>query len=208
MLGPADITEIADGLWRWTARHPEWSPEAKKESPADWPREVGSVAYASPEGLVVIDPLVPEGGQALWSWLDERAAACDGRVQVLTTIKWHRRSRDEVAARYDASTSRAAAKLPAGMESRPLRRAGETVFWLPAPRALVVGDRLIGDGHGGLRLCPPSWLRYLESGVGLADVRRALEPLLELDPKRVLVSHGQPVLRGGREAMARALAKR
>jgi hypothetical protein len=208
MLGPADITEIADGLWRWTARHPEWSPGARKESPADWPREVGSVAYASDDGLVLIDPLVPEGGQALWSWLDGRAAACDGRVQVLTTIKWHRRSRDEVAARYDASTSRAAATLPAGVESRPLRRTGETVFWLSAPRALVVGDRLIGDGRGGLRLCPPSWLRYLENGVGLADVRRALEPLLELDPQRVLVSHGQPVLRGGREAMARALAER
>jgi hypothetical protein len=208
MLGSADITEIADGLWRWTARHPGWTPGARRESPADWPREVGSVAYSSSQALVLIDPLVPRGGEALWSWLDERAGACDGRVHVLTTIKWHRRSRDAVAARYEASTSRAVAKLPAGVEPRPLRGAGETAFWLPAASALVMGDRLIGDGRGGLRLCPPSWLRYLEGGIGLPELRQTLEPLLELDPRRVLVSHGQPVLRGGREAMARALAER
>lgn len=34
---------------------------------------------------------------------------------------------------------------------------GEVVHWLPEPRPLVPGDRLLGDGAGGLRLCPPSW---------------------------------------------------
>jgi len=34
----------------------------------------------------------------------------------------------------------------------------------------------------------------------------ALEPLLERDIDRVLVTHGQPVLQGGRDARAAALA--
>jgi len=38
------------------------------------------------------------------------------------------------------------------------------------------------------------------------DLREALAPLLELPVDRVLVSHGEPVLENGREAIARALA--
>jgi hypothetical protein len=42
----------------------------------------------------------------------------------------------------------------------------------------------------------------------LDDVREALRLLLDLDldVERVLVSHGPPVLSGGREALAAALA--
>ena len=39
----AEPAEIEPGLWRWTARHPEWRPGAAAGSPADWPAEVGSV---------------------------------------------------------------------------------------------------------------------------------------------------------------------
>lgn len=205
MLAPADITEIDEGLWRWTARHPEWSAGAKAGSAADWPQEVGSVAYAAADALVLIDPLVPDGGEALWAWLDERAGELGGRVAVITTLKFHRRSRDAIARRFGASTSRARASLPGGVEAIPIRRAGETMVWLPGAGALVPGDRLIGDGRGGLRTCPGSWLGYLGTGIDGARLREALRPLLELPVERVLVSHGAPVLRGGREAIARAL---
>ena len=122
MLPPADINEIAPGLWRWTAKHPEWVAGAKPGSAQEWPREVASVVYEAPGGLVVIDPLVPEGGEGLWAWLDERVAAAGGRVWALTTIKWHRRSRDAVAERYGASRSRAKGSLPEGVE--PVRVQG------------------------------------------------------------------------------------
>ncbi|HEY9456357.1 MAG TPA: hypothetical protein VIQ56_00485, partial [Gaiella sp.] len=56
---------------------------------------------------------------------------------------------------------------------------------------------------GGVRLCPESWL---PSGVGHAELRTALAPLLELPVERVLVSHGVPVLAGGHDALAKALA--
>ena len=51
-------------------------------------------------------------------------------------------------------------------------------------------------------LGPASWL---PDGVGLEDLARALRPALALPIERVLVSHGEPVLSGGRAALARAL---
>jgi hypothetical protein len=195
------LRELRPGLHRWTASHPDWEPGAEPETPADWPRDVGSVAYESPDALVLVDPLVPD---ELWPELD-RLAARHPRVAVLTTIAFHRRSRDEVVRRYGAATPRAKASLPQGVVTIPIRRARETMVWLPEPRALVPGDRLLGD-DGGLRLCPDSWLRYLRNGLDRRELRRALRPLLDLPVELVLVSHGEPVLEGGREAIARALA--
>ena len=158
----------------------------------------------------MIDPLVPDGaeGQRLLEALDRLIEEHGRPVAVLTTIKFHRRSRDRLAARYGASTSRARDRLPDGIEATPIPGAGETMFWLPEPRALVPGDRLIGDGSGGLRVCPESWLRYLPSGIGVAELRERLRPLLELPIETVLVSHGEPVLSGGRSALAASIAER
>jgi hypothetical protein len=127
-------------------------------------------------------------------------------VAVVTTIGWHRRSRADFVERYGASTSRARANLPDGVRPLPIRGAGETMVWLEAHRALVPGDRLIGDGAGGVRLCPASWLRYLAGGMTLEGLRAALAPLRELPVEMVLVSHGEPVLRDGAAAVERALA--
>ena len=77
-----------------------------------------------------------------------------------------------------------------------------TVYWLQEHRALVPGDVILGAEGGGLRLCPPSWL---PASVKLGDLAASLRPALELPVVRVLVSHGEPVLRRGREALARAL---
>ena len=88
----------------------------------------------------------------------------------------------------------------------PLRGAGEVEFWLAERRTLVVGDRLLGGAGGRLRLCPESWVGYLGTGMAHSDLRELLRPLLELPIERVLVSHGEPVLSGGRDALAEALA--
>ena len=76
--------------------------------------------------------------------------------------------------------------------------AGEFVFWLPEHRALVAGDLIIGRAHG-LEV-PRAWLedRYEEA------IER-LRPLLDLPVDRVLVTHGEPVLEDGLEALERAL---
>jgi hypothetical protein len=191
-----ELHEIRPGLWRWMARHPEWEADAEDGSPADWPPDVGCVACLAGDDLVLIDPLVPEGE---WDALDERARG--RRVAVLTTIRWHDRSVADAVARYGAAVA-----PPPGVEALVLERSDETMFWIPGHRALVPGDRLLGDGAGGLRLCPESWLRYIEEGVTLDDVRRELEPLLALPIELVLVSHGEPVLTKGRAALAEALS--
>jgi hypothetical protein len=203
----AGLHELRPGLWRWTARHPDAVDDPEPGSPADWPPEVGSVACAADGTLVVIDPLVPPGEEEpFWAAMDELVARHGPRVAVVTTLGWHRRSRAAFVERYGASTSRSRALLPAGVRAVPIRRGGEVMVWLEDHRALVPGDRLIGDGAGGVRLCPPSWLRYLRTGMTIAELRLALAPLQELPVEMVLVSHGEPVLRDGAQAIERALA--
>ena len=171
---------VAPGVWRWTAEHPGWEPGAQPDSPADWERSVGCLLCELDGAAVFVDALMPGDERAFWRWADERQERAE-RTLALTTIGFHRRSRDELVARYGASTSRARAALPAGLRSIRLPGAGEVMFWLAGSRALVAGDRVLGDGDGGLR------------------------PLLELPIERVLVSHGEPVLSGGREALAEAI---
>jgi hypothetical protein len=119
---------------------------------------------------------------------------------VLTTIGWHRRSRAEALSRFEASEA-----VPDGVEELQIDRAGETMYWLPEHSALVAGDRILGTADGGLRLCPKSWLRYLQNGLTIDELRGLMRPLLELEIEAVLVSHGEPVLRDGHAALARAL---
>jgi hypothetical protein len=155
------------------------------------------------DAAVFIDALVPVA-PGFWPWADERVAGAQRRL-ALTTIGFHRRSRDQLVERYGASTSRARARLPAGIETVPLRGAGEVSIWIAEQRALVCGDRILGAPGGGLRLCPESWLRYLGNGLTADTLRDLLRPLLELPVERVLVSHGAPVLRDGRAALAEAI---
>ena len=195
------MREIAPGLHQWAAPHPNWEPDPEAESPADWPEAVGSVAFEAPGAVVFIDPQVLE---ELWPSLDELVA---GRpVVVLTTMRFHGRSRDAVTERYGGTKIRHDAPMPAGVEALPLPRFDETMYWLSGPQALVPGDRLVGDGAGGVRLCPASWLDYIPAGGTLEDLRANLRPLLELPVEHVLCSHWDPVLGGGHTALQRALA--
>jgi hypothetical protein len=191
------MREIAPGLFHWTAPHPGWDPEGEPGSPADWPEQVGCTLYEAPGAAVFIDPLVP--GE-LWPELDAVVAARP--VVVLTTIRFHGRSRADVLARYDGTTA-----LPAGVDALPFGDFQETMYWLPGPAALVPGDLLIGDGEGGVRICPESWLHgYMEGGgPGVVALRQALQSLLELPVEHVLLSHWSPVIGGGHAALERAL---
>ena len=198
---------LGSGLFRWTAPHPDAEPGAKPGSPTDWGPDVGSVAYKAPDALVLVDPLVPEDDVPLQEELDVLVHSHGRRVAILTTLQFHRRSRSRLVERYGASTSRARKTLPAEVETVTIRGAGETMIWLPTARALIPGDRLLGDDAGGLRLCADSWLRYLPSGMRREELRAALRPLVDLPVEQVLVSHGEPVLENGRGAIARALAR-
>jgi hypothetical protein len=196
--------QLVPGLFRWTAAHPQWSPAAEPGSSSDWGQMVGSTLYEAPDTIAIFDPILPrEERDRFLKRLDELV---DGRpVSVLTTIRWHRRDREQVAERYGDNSSRAWNVVPAGVEPRPLRGAAETLYWLPAVATLVAGDRLLGDGNDSLRLCPESWLTRVQvDRPGLAHLMLAL---LDLPIERVLVSHGEPVLHDGRAALAHAIAE-
>ncbi len=207
-----EVTEIAAGLWRWTGYHEEWR------------EDVGSVYCETDDGVVLVDPLVPpEDTDRFWRSLDRDAERAGGRVHVLVTVFWHVRSTAALVERYSArvwapSTSRAPVErrsgvvtdvfrpgdtLPGGIEAFGSSRRTEVVFWIPQHGALVPGDVLLGDGARGVRMCPESWL---PEKTGHPELAASLRPLLELPVRRILVSHGEPVLDGGHEALAAALA--
>ena len=73
----AILEKIEPGLWRWSARHPEWRPNAAPGSAADWPHSVGCVLCDAADATVLIDPLVPPGESRLLGALDEHVSRRD-----------------------------------------------------------------------------------------------------------------------------------
>ena len=207
-----NVAQIAPGLWRWTGFYEEWK------------HDVGCVYLETRDGICLIDPLVPpEDATRFWDTLDRDVEQAGGPVHVLITIFWHARDTAAVVARYGARVwapagAKAAVahragvvtdpfrpgdRLPAGIDAYPSGRRSEVVYHLREHAALVAGDALLGGENGGVRLCPESWL---PRGTGHAELRRALTPLLDLEPERVLVSHGEPVLARGADALRSALS--
>jgi len=184
------VTELAPGLWRWTAPHPDW-----KEGEG-WEQEVGCVYYEAAAATVLIDPLVPPERERFFEALDRDVERRGLPLTIVLTCTWHERSAAELAERYGADDT-----SPAGVEPFVVPAIEETLWWLPEHSALVVGDVLLG-APDGVRVCPDSWL---EGQASPASIRAALRPLLDLPVERILVSHGEPVLERGREALERAL---
>jgi glyoxylase-like metal-dependent hydrolase (beta-lactamase superfamily II) len=202
-------SEVADGLWRWALPHPTWRA-------GDFGREVVSWAARAGEDTLLVDPLVPDDDPGL---LDNVAG---GRMTIVVTIPYHARSAEALAARYDAAVfgHPATAKrfadrsilrpmdpstaLPGGARcftiGRPRRY--EQPVHLPSHRALVFGDAVVVTPDGELRV----WAQQPSTEAWYRErFLPTLEPLLELDVERILVTHGAPVLSGGREALRAAL---
>ena len=188
-----EVTEFAPGLWRWTASHPDW-----KEGD-DWEQEVGCVYYEAPGATVLIDPLVPADADRdrFFEALDRDVERRGLPVAIVLTCEWHGRRAQELAERYGAS-----GEARAGLEAHELPDVEERIWWIPEHGALVPGDVLLGDGSGGVRVCPDSWLGERATH---DSIRSDLRPLLELPIERILVSHGEPVLADGTAALERAL---
>jgi glyoxylase-like metal-dependent hydrolase (beta-lactamase superfamily II) len=176
-----EVLEVAPGLWWWTAPRPGAA------------EETGCAYYEAPGAIVLVDPAVPPEGspdaERFWRALDGDVERLGRPVAVLLTAPRHAGAAAPVHRRYGSPED---PPLPAGVESRPAGAPGEVVYWLPEHAALLAGDALADDGAGGLRLGP---------GASAA----ALRPLLDLPVERVLAARGAPVLRGGGEALARAL---
>jgi hypothetical protein len=190
-----DVQRLADGLWRWTAPHP---------NAANWPGfgppvppEVGCVYYEAPDAVVLIDPLLPAGEEEEFlAYLDRDVARLALPVSILLTAAWHERSASILRERYRASD-----RIPGSIEAYPVEGAPEAqlAYLIRRQRALVVAEIFVGDGHGGLALSPSPALEDR----GALD--RSLRAIAELPVELVLVSHGEPVLHDGRRAIELAL---
>jgi hypothetical protein len=212
------MQKLTDGLWRWTARHPEWHP-------GEFGAEVACFAAEAGDTLLLIDPLLPPEPEPVVEVLDRAAGK---RVAILITIPYHVRSSEELWRRYrkDAETTihghPACAKrlsdrsgfheiepgvpLPAGVTAHTIGkpRRYETPLHLPSHGALVFGDA-VAEWDGRLRVWATDKVDAKVERFYRERFNPTLEPLLELDFDTVLPTHGDPVMRGGRAALRDAL---
>jgi hypothetical protein len=201
------MQELADGLWRWTARHAEWHP-------GEWGAKVASFALDAGDVMLLIDPLVPDE-----DFLDPLV---HGPVAILITIPYHTRSAEPLSERYDAKIyghpavakrlQKAAVEpidgeLPGGARAFPIGkpRRHETPIHLPSHKALAFGDAMAVTPEGELRLWHVDRVDEKRTRWYRERFVPTLQPLRELDLERILVTHGEPVLRDGSAALEAAL---
>jgi hypothetical protein len=215
------VEELAPGVWRWTALHPEWMPGTPDQC-------VGSYLLERPDALVLIDPLAPPAGspaaERFWAHLD-RDVERHGKPVVAIVLKpAHVRSTQAVVDRYPGARAYGLPRtadalrpgtplepilsvpLPAGLETRAVMGEDpEVALHVPDLAAVIVADLLM-EREGALHVwqwydTPEGEERYRVEH--LPAVSDALAGPLE----RVLVTHGEPVMSGGRQAIDDALAR-
>jgi hypothetical protein len=190
---PAEVRDVANGLWVWRMRHPDWSPDA------DWEPFVTSTCVESGGEVVILDPLAPPADDdPVWERLNARPPT------VAIVLKPdHIRDVDRFVERYGARAYgpylfwrhdipetelegvQPGDSLPGGLVALyDGRGRNETPVWLPEQLALVFADALTAPG-GELRVWGTPWHEE--------RVLPALRALLELPFEHVIVSHGEPV---------------
>ena len=213
------MQKLTEGLWRWTARHPEWHP-------GEFGAEVACFAASAGDTTLLIDPLLPPDPEPVLGTID---ATLTGRLAILITIPYHVRSSEELWRRYgkEAETTihghRACTKrltnesafreidpgtpLPGGVTAHAIGkpRRYEMPLHLPSHDAIVFGDA-IAEVDGRLVM----WSSEKVDGKVASFYRErfapTVKPLLELRWDRALVTHGRPLLEQGKWALRTALS--
>jgi hypothetical protein len=212
------MEKLTTGLWRWTARHSEWHP-------GEFGAKVASFAAKADDGtLLLIDPLLPEQDpEAVLDVLDDQAG--DG-VAILISIPYHVRSSEQLGERYRATihghkavTKRLSSTKgfheiepgspqPGGVTAHPIgrpRQRYEMPLHIPSHDALVFGDAVV-EHEGDLKVWAHDRVDEKVKRFYAEKFNPSLEPLLELAFDSVLVTHGEPVMRGGKRKLREALA--
>jgi glyoxylase-like metal-dependent hydrolase (beta-lactamase superfamily II) len=195
------MQEIDEGLWHWSAIHPK----------IGW--EVSSY-YLSGE-RVLIDPVLPPGGL---DWFEEIDAP---PAHVLLSCRHHDRASWDIVEAFGAEVHCVdtgvyelegrgpvtpfafGEELPGGVIAQEVDSLSpdETALYIPAHRTLVCADGVIrADREGPLQFVPDSLMDDPEETK--AGLRAAFAKLLELDFDRLALAHGQPILTGGKQALA------
>ena len=212
------MQKLMPGLWRWTARHPEWHQ-------GEFGAEVACFAAQADGTTLLIDPLLPPEPDDLFETVE---GTLTDRLAILITIPYHVRSSEELWRRYgkqaettihghpacakrlkDTSAFRQidpAAPLPAGVTAHTIGkpRRYEMPLHLPSHGALVFGDA-VAETEGRLVMWSAEKVDAKVESFYRDRFGPTLSPLLDLRFDSVLVTHGQPVLDGGRDALRKAL---
>jgi hypothetical protein len=212
------MEKLTEGLWRWTARHPEWHP-------GEFGAEVACFAAQAGDTTLLIDPLLPPEPQPVLDVVDKQLG---DRLAILITIPYHVRSSEKLWKRYrkDAETTihghRACAKrltdksgfeeidpgapLPAGVTAHTIGnpRRYEMPLHVPSHDALVFGDA-IAETDGRLVMWSADKVDEKVATFYRERFAPSVRPLLELGAENVLITHGTPIMGGGTDALRRAL---
>jgi hypothetical protein len=215
------LTKLADDLWRWTARHPEWHP-------GEFGREVASFALKTGDDAILIDPLLPPDAEPVLELIE---SILGDRLSILITIPYHVRSSEQIRRRFRSKADTtiwghpACAKrlgdtsgfrelepgteLPADITAHHIGkpRRHEMPLHIPSHKALAFGDA-VAEVDGRLVVWATGKVDKKIERFHRERFNPTLEPLLELDFDRVLVTHGEPVMKAGPEELRAALRAR
>src|SRR5213596_2372183 len=188
---PAEIQDVAPGLWIWRLARPGWRPEL------DWPEVVTCTCVESGGEVAVLDALAPPEGSEVWERLDAKPP-----TMAVVLKPDHVRDVDLIVGRYGARAFgpwlfertnipkteleeiEPGSELPGGLRALYEGRGrNETPLWLPEQRTLVFADALTERG-GALRVWGTPWHEE--------RVLPALRAMLDLPFEHVIVSHGDP----------------
>ncbi len=177
------------GGWMWSA----WQPERGIA--------FNSYLFERAEGGVAVDPL-PVDDRAL-EWM----ASIGGVHTIVVTNRDHRRECEQLRARFGSRIIEEPAdgeEIFAGAYALkiPHGKAPEFAIHLPAARAAVVGDAMIGAPAGALSLLPDEKLEDPER------LLLALRRLWALELETLLLCDGQPIFGGADAAIGTLLQTR
>lgn len=192
------MSEIAPGIWHWTARHPHIGVDVS--------------SYHLEAERVTIDPMLPPEGL---EWFEERSApehilltnrhhdrqAWEIREAFGSTIHCVRNGLYELEGRGPVEPFDFGDELPGGAVVHEVDAIcpDETALHIPAHRALACADGVVHYG-GDLGFVPDRFMDEPEETK--RRLREAYGRLLELDFDVLLLAHGTPVVGGGKDALA------
>jgi glyoxylase-like metal-dependent hydrolase (beta-lactamase superfamily II) len=214
------------GIYVWATPHPEWRTAAEA---------VVSYAVVGEGVVALVDPLLPgendpEREETLAA-LDRLVETAE-RLEICITIPYHTRSAEELYAHYHGrlptrvwghAAVRKRFQTDTPLSELPKAKVGEgaefadgfaqawaignprryeTPFYFPSHKALAFGDAIVALETGELRVWDqsggsPDWYER--------RLLPTLRPLAAIDVERVLVTHGRPLLNGGRKGLQQAL---
>jgi hypothetical protein len=200
------VREIASGLWYWTARHPHIG--------------VAVSSYYLLLERVLIDPMIPDDGLDWFrahstprhvllsnrhhdrdAWRLQEAFGC--------TVHCVRSGLHELEGRGPVEPFDFGDELPGRVTACEVDAIcrDETALYIPAHRALACADGVVvWPGKHGLSFVPDKLMDSPEETK--EGLRAAYRRLLDLDFDLLLLAHGDPIVKGGKEALRTFVASR